>query len=1339
MTYEKDGSLNTTVVDIPLGKGVDEGTQKHLFQPPFMKEAKNVEINKEGSVQKRDGIEFVASAPINIKKPTVFANPGGQLGVVGGPTYQESSTSANCVAIEAVGETGSAVPSNTTGVYPCNILEDPVTRSDDAILHVQSCVYGNYVITVWCVQKNAVTDSQKANADWVYENRTYYMVRELDTKTVVKQPTEIEWVGRGGTPQPISYQPRYTHIYPINNHWVVVVAPDLNPYGGNATIIDPGWNVQAVSIDTGTRNIAFGPSEVIVKDLAAQVITANRFVAVDMHAVEDGSATEAFLIMQSNNLPTLTHLDYMVRIDEQLVMPRDVATNDAVELTGYESPEYSGAVYHVPGDGVYTAVSNRYDAAAPILNAVDGDGQVWFHKYNETTLAKVSSRLMFAYEQPVGTVGIGITKACTRLTIGQKPLTGQFIVYGSQFWNPAGYMGWETVDHSSSPLWKRIRDNEYLMGSKGITRMLWADVPTNEQDSVEEQHQSTSFLVTKAFLPESGVGTVEYPMVGVSATNGSPSTYQGVDQLSNKSTEFLVYGQGGGTSDIITSVSHDQPSKHPMGLIVAPHTVSGVDQLLRPVARFGADSLVECEDVFPLKWGRDPGVYYSGGSTGPTENFVARWHAPALQSVWRTQTSGEMHFCYKSRLIAGVERKVGYDRWLAYGFDDYSQAVAGHGSYFSEAPDGAYGGEDVFLQVNNKDISVTKDSSSSYFSGGYLGFFDGMYNGESDAHSSPGTPYGKIITTNSVFPSYQFPQNGLENPDAVFSGSNQSVGQFYVGSAYEFLLCYTITDEDGNVHRSAPSEPITITSDTTQRQIAADSNAVAVVRYMMPPPSAFSVGYKPDPTLGSGNMRRYGVAQKTLHIEVYARYTPDDENTPAVTNFVLVDRFIPEETRDIGIYRNLQSATTHLTGSHVSPFITSNVVQTRLRSGFPFYGERLIFKGPHTLNNGKQGQYFVDGDFTDKQLYTTGGVIQNDPPPAMLDTVVANKRMWGIPGNDRSQVWFSKILQKGTGPEWSAAFTMRVPRGAASLTAIGELDGKVLLFSGNDIFVVVGDGPNNLGRGGSLTGPTKVASDVGCIERRSVVSGPFGVMFQSSAGIYLVGRDLSVSFVGKQIEDTVSGGTKVTGAVLYEAKNQVWFTVEMPSGQGWKAAIYDYEHGAWFVFESTAMDSITSATLFNSRFTAVVANGLVAQSVPFSIGDGAKASAVAFESKVITAWIKMAGIQGFQRARRVFVLGERVQGRVRLGVQYNYDETVTTQKEWLSSEFVGGGGTLPNDPMQVGIHIPRQKCQSVRFIIDDFEDPQTGDPANAGILISSISLRVGVKAGLFKTSEGSKK
>ena len=105
----------------------------------------------------------------------------------------------------------------------------------------------------------------------------------------------------------------------------------------------------------------------------------------------------------------------------------------------------------------------------------------------------------------------------------------------------------------------------------------------------------------------------------------------------------------------------------------------------------------------------------------------------------------------------------------------------------------------------------------------------------------------------------------------------------------------------------------------------------------------------------------------------------------------------------------------------------------------------------------------------------------------------------------------------------------------------------------------------------------------------------------------------------------------------------------------------------------------------------------------------------------------------------MFVLGEHVGGRVRMGVQYNYNETVTTQKEWLASEFVSGGGTLPNDPMQVGIHIPRQKCQSIRFIIDDFEDPITGDPANPGIVISSISLRVGVKAGLFKTSEGSKK
>ena len=56
--------------------------------------------------------------------------------------------------------------------------------------------------------------------------------------------------------------------------------------------------------------------------------------------------------------------------------------------------------------------------------------------------------------------------------------------------------------------------------------------------------------------------------------------------------------------------------------------------------------------------------------------------------------------------------------------------------------------------------------------------------------------------------------------------------------------------------------------------------------------------------------------------------------------------------------------------------------------------------------------------------------------------------------------------------------------------------------------------------------------------------------------------------------------------------------------------------------------------------------------------------------------------------------------------------------------------------MQLGIHIARQKCESIRFV---YSDEDVGAAASAGDVISSITIQFGAKNGMFKMSEGSKK
>ncbi len=1323
MPYEKDGSLMDQAVDIPMGGGEDEKTHKQLFQPPFLAASGNIEVDKTGSVQKRDGIQTVSTVPIGMLGATVFQNPEGQLGIAGAPNYTQAPN-ANSVGViknNTDPTTSAFVPSNQTGIYASTIEEAPAVRTDEALLHVQTAVSGNKVITVWCVQVDPVIEETVHDKlTSLTDNKCYYMVKERDTNTVTTLPTELVFTN----------QPRYTHISLVDAadpHWVVVAAPDLYP--------EASWQkLSAAAISASTETVT------VVKDTPGlgwvdnNQVSITQFVAFDMHA--DTGSSSAYIIAQ--HAAGAPHGSYLFSIDKTLTM----VANRSVSATS-EEPLHSGAVLHVSGTGVYTAVSNQHG----IAGALPGDGEVYFWGYDENTLAVISAGVKVFPMTVRAAPQVCETAACTRLTLCLSPQTGDIHVYGNQFWNHSGYKNRGASNPATDTDNKR-HFVDFMLGSKSFTRVIWAKISSALSGAPTVgavQSQPSTYLATKGFK----YGAEDYPMVGVGATNGEPLATASLTDLTKLEEQSgLVQFYNAFKPPLTLEGAQRQPSKHPMGLIVCPERVGvngefGDVEQLRAVARFAVDYMVECEDVFPFSWGLWSGSTSIGAGDdpgpSPNENAPARWYSPGLQSVRKTEVYGELLFTYKSRLISGVMRKVGYNRLARYSVG---------GVYFTDAAQNAYGGEEVKLNLRNTQLVTKTDSSQTFFSGGYLAMFDGVYNGESDPHSSPGQPYVTLVSPNFL----EFPQSALEDPSAAYSaGVNDSTAKFWLTKAdlaqrpppfgsspwrfvkYTFTLVYAILDENGRMHRSAPSPQRIVFTPADP----AERGAAVVLRYLMPPPTAFE----------SEVISGISATDKTLYIEVYAKVDnnldPDHDpivgpgNALDIDSFTLLDRFIPEVKGGLGLtqYLNLSAgASANLTGSVLAPF--EHAAGTFVRSGFPFFGERVLY-APAFFQNEQaspydKNLYVNDGQFTDTLLYTTGGVLENDVPPAFIDIEVANSRMWGVPANGTSSIWFSKKLLPGTAPQWSSAFTLPLPRGADSLTAISSMDEKVVLFSSNDIFLVIGDGPNNLGRGGSFTGPRKVSSDVGCTNKRSIANGPFGVMFESEKGIYQLGRDLQVTYVGAQVEDLVNTNT-ITSAVLVEDRNQVRFT--LGGGGSYKALVYDYFHNVWTVSETGVGSQITtalSATLFNGKHTFVSGNNFINRDVTGSIFDGSSAAQEAIVSSFTTAWLKMAGVQGFKRVKRASFLGQHLGGKVSVSAQYNYNESVSTTKSWTNAEIAA----LSTDPMQLGIHIPRQKCESIRFI---YSDEDVGQPAASGDVVSSISIQFGAKNGMFKMSEGSKK
>ena len=129
-----------------------------------------------------------------------------------------------------------------------------------------------------------------------------------------------------------------------------------------------------------------------------------------------------------------------------------------------------------------------------------------------------------------------------------------------------------------------------------------------------------------------------------------------------------------------------------------------------------------------------------------------------------------------------------------------------------------------------------------------------------------------------------------------------------------------------------------------------------------------------------------------------------------------------------------------------------------------------------------------------------------------------------------------------------------------------------------------------------------------------------------------------------------------------------------------------------------------------------------------------------------TAWIKTNNIQGLQRCRKAFVLGDyKSKHNLRVQVGYNYENfyrethnfnystdlgiTFFGDENPFGSEVFGGGSSDVVDGVyQFRMNLANQKCESIRFSIEDGEDAGSTFPeAGQSYSISNLMLEIGMK------------
>lgn len=299
------------------------------------------------------------------------------------------------------------------------------------------------------------------------------------------------------------------------------------------------------------------------------------------------------------------------------------------------------------------------------------------------------------------------------------------------------------------------------------------------------------------------------------------------------------------------------------------------------------------------------------------------------------------------------------------------------------------------------------------------------------------------------------------------------------------------------------------------------------------------------------------------------------------------------------------------------------------------------------------------------------------------------------------------------------------------ITALGSINETVVAFTERAAYVMSGPGFDNTG-GGQAFGTGRVTSDVGCTDSGSVVMVPGGLLFKSSKGIYGMGQDFSVEYLGSPVE--AFNAQTVTAAHVVPDTNQVVFVCS--SGY---TLMFDYFYGQWGTFTQHLG---SDACVVGDDYAYLRNDGVVYVRETGSYTDAGSPVIL----KVRTGRFRGEALQGQMLVKQFGILGE-YKSPHSLKVRVFYDRNRFPSSEitidvtgvlntatwgssatWGSDDFWGGSGGISD--YRFLRRLKRPKCAQIAF---EFEDVIT-EEAGASFELTELLLEVQPMDGIQNTS-----
>lgn len=352
---------------------------------------------------------------------------------------------------------------------------------------------------------------------------------------------------------------------------------------------------------------------------------------------------------------------------------------------------------------------------------------------------------------------------------------------------------------------------------------------------------------------------------------------------------------------------------------------------------------------------------------------------------------------------------------------------------------------------------------------------------------------------------------------------------------------------------------------------------------------------------------------------------------------------------------------------------------------------------------------FADSVIMERETFPeTGGILEALAPPAANIIASNGSRIFlaGVPGHP-NEVYYSKYFVDGEVVAFNDLLRFSLPP-PGEITALGFLNGTLLVFTSTAVHAVAGEGFDNVGGGGNY-GPARILSgDVGAENAESIAQVPQGLLFKSAKGWYLIDQGFSARYVGAPV--AAYDSETVLAIDVLESQHQVRALTAS------RMLVWDYLAGQWSPW---TISGARHSVMHDGAHHYVTSSGVFAQ-------DAAWGSTEADYALDVELAPIRGELIGYQKVRRIQILGEYRSDhglRVRLARDNSSSYFDDTTKSFTG---LTAGDT---EELRHGPSISKSRALSVR-ITDT--DPGGAVSWGESVKLTGIALEVGIKAGIHK-------